>query len=229
MRKNFSDFLSELFDNPIQLIDKAIDTQAYISLDLSVTNSNLKKEFIETSDQFQNYIDTYLTANTARVAYGGYNEERSIYKRSTHFNQDDVEERNIHLGLDLWISAETEVYASLDGVVYGFADNAGLGNYGPTIILKHTIKSETFYTLYGHLSRESLVHLKVGKSYKKGDVIATLGTAEVNGDYPPHLHFQIIKNIGEWTSDYPGVCRQSERAEYLSNCPDPNLLLKIGS
>jgi len=169
-----------------------------------------------------------LLKNNAKVAYGGYNEERNIYQRSSHFNDQEIEERNIHLGIDFWIDAKTNIYTPLDGEIYGFADNVGLGNYGPTIILKHDIKDIVFYTLYGHLSRESLVGLTIGKPFFKGDKIATLGTAEVNGDYPPHLHFQVIKDMGVWKNDYPGVCSKSEREFYLNNCPNPNLLLKIG-
>ena len=57
--------------------------------------------------------------------------------------------------------------------------------------------------------------------------MATLGDATINGDYAPHLHFQIIKDIAENTGDYPGVCSKNKRNYYLDNCPDPNLLLKI--
>jgi murein DD-endopeptidase MepM/ murein hydrolase activator NlpD len=30
----------------------------------------------------------------------------------------------------------------------------------------------------------------------KGQQIAALGDSAVNGDYSPHLHFQVIKNMG---------------------------------
>jgi hypothetical protein len=53
---------------------------------------------------FENYIENYLTYN-AKVAYGGYNEERNLYQRKL-FKDEETEERNIHIGLDLWIKAE---------------------------------------------------------------------------------------------------------------------------
>ena len=81
--------------------------------------------------------------------------------------------------------------------------------------------------MYGHLSLASIQDLEVGVEVKKGEYIATLGTAEVNGDYPPHLHFQIIKDIQEYKGDYPGVSNQLDLAFYKENCPDPNLLLKL--
>ena len=84
-----------------------------------------------------------------------------------------------------------------------------------------------FYTLYGHLSAESLTNLEIGKVFLKGEKIATLGNYPINGDYAPHLHFQIIKNIEEYKGDYPGVCSATTLDYYLNNCPDPNLLLKL--
>ncbi len=153
--------------------------------------------------------------------------KRNLYQRSTHFNNESTEERNIHLGIDLWSAAGSSVICPLDGIVHSFNNNTEIGDYGPTIILKHSIKKETFYTLYGHLSLESIENLKIGMPFKKGNQLATLGIAEINGDYAPHLHFQIIKNIGDYRGDYPGVCSQSNLDFYKDNCPDPNLLLKI--
>jgi hypothetical protein len=54
-----------------------------------------------------------------------------------------------------------------------------------------------------------------------------LGLPPINGDYAPHLHFQIIIDMENKKGDYPGVCSSKTLAFYLQNCPDPNLLLKI--
>lgn len=211
----------------VKVILEAIDYSDYFPLDLSVNNIALQEVSLTNSGEFENYLNSYLKSNTAKVAYGGYNEQRNLYKRSTVFKDDQTEERNIHIGLDLWIDAGTPVLAALDGCVHSFQNNDSLGNYGPTIILEHQVENQTFYTLYGHLSLESITPIKIGQQVKKGESIATLGDASVNGDYAPHLHFQIIKNIGEYFGDYPGVCSKSDLAFYLNNCPDPNLLLKI--
>ncbi|RYZ44700.1 MAG: peptidase M23, partial [Chitinophagaceae bacterium] len=45
--------------------------------------------------------------------------------------------------------------------------------------------------------------------------------------WPPHLHFQIIKDMHGWKGDYPGVCRFSEKEAYLQNCPDADLILQM--
>jgi murein DD-endopeptidase MepM/ murein hydrolase activator NlpD len=211
----------------VKVIQEAIDYSEYFPLDLSVNNTALQEVSLTNSEEFEKYITSYLKSNSAKVAYGGYNEQRNLYKRSTVFKDDQTEERNIHIGLDLWIDTGTPVLAALDGCVHSFQNNDSFGNYGPTIILEHQVENQTFYTLYGHLSLESIAQIKIGQRFKKREPIATLGDAAVNGDYAPHLHFQIIKKIGEYSGDYPGVCSKSDVAFYLNNCPDPNLLLKI--
>ncbi|TRX10129.1 peptidoglycan DD-metalloendopeptidase family protein [Flavobacterium gawalongense] len=211
----------------VKVIDHSIAHKNYIPLDLSTFNVELSKLDIGNAIDFEKYIENYLTANKAQVAFGGYNEERNLYKRSAVFNDTKTEERNIHIGLDLWIKAVTPVLAALDGIIHSFNYNAGLGDYGPTLILEHKIENHIFYTLYGHLSLESITGIEIGDVVKKGQQLATLGDASVNGDYAPHLHFQIIKTIGENFGDYPGVCSKSDLGYYLENCPDPNLLLKI--
>ena len=127
----------------------------------------------------------------------------------------------------MWCNANTPVYTPLDATVHSFKNNTHFGDYGPTIILKHHINNVEFYTLYGHLSLGSIENLKVNQVFKQGQQIANLGDTEVNGDYPPHLHFQIIKDLQGYLGDYPGVCNKTDLDFYLNNCPDPNLLLKL--
>ncbi len=199
----------------------------YYKIDLSTSNNDLTLETCGTSEKLGRYIDDVLKNNHATMAFGGYNEERAIYKRSTIFNDNESEERNVHIGLDLWAQSGTAVFAAFDGVVHSFNYNKGQGNYGPTIIISHEIENLKFYTLYGHLNVAALSNLAKGDKILQGQQIAVLGDDSVNGDYPAHLHFQIINDIANFAGDYPGVCTNSEREYYLSNCPDPNLLLKI--
>ena len=211
----------------VKVIDNSISYTEYIPLDLSVSNIELSKLAIDDATIFEEFIEEKLLKNNAKVAFGGYNEERNLYKRSTVFNDNQTEERNIHIGLDLWIKAGTPVLAALDGTVHSFNYNNNLGDYGPTILLKHSIKDQSFYTLYGHLSLESIATIKVGDFFTKGQQLGTLGDVSVNGNYAPHLHFQIIKDIATNIGDYPGVCSKKDLNYYIENCPDPNLLLKI--
>ena len=221
----FSEIL--LQQENIKVIAPEIDVNNYVALDLSASTTDLIKLPLTDAQLFEEFIENYLNENNAKVAYGGYLEHRNLYQRSTVFRDANIEERNIHIGLDLWIKAGTEVLAALNGTIHSFQNNTALGDYGPTIILKHEIDTETFYTLYGHLGLESLSGKTEGQKVSQGEVIGQLGSAPINGDYAPHLHFQIIKDLQEKKGDYPGVCAKRELEFFKENCPDPNLLLKI--
>jgi murein DD-endopeptidase MepM/ murein hydrolase activator NlpD len=211
-------FVTEL-PKPIQVLQINHPKPLYIPIDVSVDSPYFTPGMSALA--FEEVVEQYLQSAHAQVAYGGYLEVRNLYQRSDVFQQPNTEARNIHLGLDLWTKAGTPVLAAWDGVIHSFQDNRALGDYGPTIILKHTFSEITFYTLYGHLHRGSLTFLQIGQKVQAGDVIASLGTAEENGDYAPHLHFQIILNLQGKSGDYPGVCAASEVDFYKANCPDP--------
>ena len=210
------------------VISSRFNVSSYISLDLSSANTQLDLEILKDPEKHHTQLQEFLKERQAKVAYGGYLEQRKLYDRSDYFQAatpDDT--RNIHLGIDLWCDAGTSVIAPLDGIIHSFQENTNFGDYGPTIILKHEVKDFTFHTLYGHLSKTSLEGLEVGKEIKAGAQIATLGQSFENGDYAPHLHFQIIIDMQGNKGDYPGVCSKNMLEYYKQNCPDPNLLLKI--
>jgi murein DD-endopeptidase MepM/ murein hydrolase activator NlpD len=195
-----------------------------VPIDLSVSQPALAT--IVSPQDYEKWISDELSRLSAVAAYGGYLERRGLYNNSALFDGDD-QRRDIHLGMDLWAPAGTVVLAPIQGVVHSFNYNAGIGNYGPTVILRHQSQDATFYTLYGHLSLGSITELEVGEVINKGAVLGWLGDASVNGNYAPHLHFQIIAELGEYVGDYPGVCSADSLEPYKENCPDPNLLLKI--
>lgn len=220
--------LEAISNKPIKVIDANIAIDAYVKIDLSSENEALESLDVSSSAAWEHYVSEYLKNHKASVAYGGYLEKRDIYKRSASFSDTNPEnERNIHLGIDLWSDAGTAVLAVLDGEIHSFQNNTSYGNYGPTIILKHTINDVEFYSLYGHLSLNAISNLKVGDPMIQGQKIGTLGDATVNGDYAPHLHFQLIQDIGANFGDYPGVTNKKELLFYSENCPNPNLLLKL--
>ena len=224
----FSQFLSQLSDLPLSVIDVTISLDRYIPITISEKNKDLLNFDISSSLEWENYINLLLEDNNAKVAFGGYLEKRNIYDRSDYFKKlAEKEKRNIHLGIDLWCKVNTEVLAVLDGEIHSFKNNTNYGDYGPTIIIKHQIEEEVFYTLYGHLSLSSIENLKVGDVVLQGNVIGFLGDSSVNGDYAPHLHFQIIKDLENNFGDYPGVSSEENIEFYSRNCPNPNLLLKI--
>ncbi|MEQ9316990.1 MAG: peptidoglycan DD-metalloendopeptidase family protein [Henriciella sp.] len=159
---------------------------------------------------------------------GGYGEDRAIYDTPI-FNPPGSEPRTLHLGLDVFALPGTRVHAPLDGRVHSFQRNDNEKDYGPTIMLEHDVAPGlTLYTLYGHLSVDSIDGLEPGKPVAKGDEIARLGANDVNGGWAPHLHFQILLDIGDKRGDFPGVCRKSEQESWLQLCPDPSHFLGLG-
>lgn len=222
---NISDLLLKFKE--VKIIDIPVEHSNYVAIDLSASTTDKLDLNLTDAIIFEEFIENHLSKNNAKVSFGGYLETRNLYRRSKVFKNKITDERNIHIGLDLWIKAGTSVLAALDGRIHSFQNNTALGDYGPTIILEHTFENLTFYTLYGHLSLDSLAGKAIGQTVKKGEQIATLGAPPINGDYAPHLHFQIIKNMQGKKGDYPGVCSIKEVDLYSENCPDPNILLKI--
>ena len=225
--KNLSDILQSISAQPIAILDAAIPLSAYTPLDLSDGNADLESFSIVDPAECQTYIDGIVKSTSAQVAYGGYLEKRNLYRDKVGFGGEAL--RNIHLGIDFWAAEGTSVLVPLEGTVHSFQNNDTVGDYGPTIILRHEIENMVFYSLYGHLSLGSLEGLVIGNTFKQGDVLATLGTPEINVNYAPHLHFQLIQDMEGKKGDYPGVCNENRVAFYAKNCPNPNFLLKITS
>jgi peptidoglycan LD-endopeptidase LytH len=200
-----------------------------ISFDFTDRNQSLTDEVLNDIISFSGHIEAQLIAQNALYGIGGYAEHRTIYSRSQLFDagQPNEEPRRLHLGIDIWGESGTPVYAPLDGSVHSFAFNDHPGDYGATIILKHSLDKTVFYSLYGHLDLKSLQHIQEDDKIKKGKLFAHFGIPEENGYWPPHLHFQLIRDIKDLKGDYPGVCKFSERKEYLQNSPDPDLILQM--
>jgi murein DD-endopeptidase MepM/ murein hydrolase activator NlpD len=228
--QEFQSIIAQIKTDLVFVIDSSFEKKDYVPIDLSKNSKELQVVNVSSSNDLGFFVKQHIKKNKSKLAYGGYIETRGIYQRSSYFNQktDPLDERNIHLGLDIWITAGTIVLAALNGEIHSFNNNVNHGDYGPTIIIKHQINNFTFHTLYGHLSVESLTGLEVGKTIKQGDKIAQLGSIVVNGDYPPHLHFQIIIDMEKYQGDYPGVASINTLEFYKKNCPDPNLLLGLG-
>jgi murein DD-endopeptidase MepM/ murein hydrolase activator NlpD len=214
---------------PIAILHGSIPWSAYIPLDLSSSNAEIESLDITHPETCQDYINKVLKRSSGRVAYGGYLEKRNLYADKASFSENPTQQRNIHLGIDYWCDAGTTVLVALAGTVHSFKNNSTIGDYGPTIILEHQLQGHTFYTLYGHLSLESLEGLYAGKQFKAGTVLAKLGSPDINVNYAPHLHFQIIRDMKGYAGDYPGVATALDLDYYKKNCPDPNILLKIES
>ena len=203
---------------------KLLSEEPYI-FDFTQNNSSLGNINITDIQKFSAYVNSVLKKAGKKIGAGGYGENRILYFSSLF--KETEESRSVHLGMDLWMPAGTEIFLPLEGRIHSFKDNNRLLDYGPAIIVEHSLDGVVFYSLYGHLSRSSLWDLKVGQKIAKGQKFASLGESSENGQWPPHLHFQIISDMLGMQGDFPGVCKPSEQAYYLNLCPNPNLILQI--
>jgi murein DD-endopeptidase MepM/ murein hydrolase activator NlpD len=219
--------------------------QRLAPIDLTSTNETLTSEIFNDTDAFCEYIDKLRKSSRANYLIGGYNELRAVYGRSELFNKnlttgatvpvaleiDDTQEypepRRLHLGTDIWGDEGTSIFAPFGGMIHSFAFNNHFGDYGATLIIVHQLDGFPFYTLYGHLSLRDIANISAGQYVNRGQVIAHFGPSHENGHWPPHLHFQIILDMELYEGDYPGVCRYSERDKFLTNCPDPDMILRM--
>lgn len=227
--KNFEEWLNgqKAAFKPVVPFEKG---DRLLPMDFTAANTGLTSEVLGDTQLFTRYIQQQLETAGARYGIGGYDEHRTIYSRSPVFDAaDGGEPRRLHLGVDIWGKPYTKVMAPLNGIVHSFAFNRAMGDYGTTIILTHQLGGHSFHTLYGHLSLNSIQNMQAGDRINAGDVFAQFGIPFENGSWPPHLHFQLILDMDGWKGDYPGVCRFSERENYLANCPDPNIILQMNS
>lgn len=203
------------------------DKDLLVLMNFTADNTSLHTAILEDTGLFSQYVQSVLNKAGARYGIGGYNEHRTIYARSELFDSALAtdEPRRLHLGVDIWGPALTPVMAPLAGKVHSIGIHNDRGNYGAVVILQHQLGELEFYTLYGHLSTASAENKFVGQPVAAGEIIGVLGLPAENGDWPPHLHFQIIQDMQGYKGDYPGVCRFSEREKWLLNCPDPAPLL----
>lgn len=208
----------------------AVDPEAMglVPLDLSVGSTDFgNNEGFHRIDRFHRTIRRMLEDADAELGIGGYGEVRPFYTTDAYLvtGNDGPEWRTVHLGLDVWGAAGLPVVVPVDGKIYSLQDNRGERDYGPTIVIQHQPQPDlTFYTLYGHLSMDSLEGKQIGDTVRAGDVIARIGNFPGNGNWPPHLHFQIILDLLEWQGDFPGVAFPRQRDTWMSICPDPALL-----
>lgn len=213
--------------HPVVKVD--VEKDELLLLDFTEKNRELTANIIDNTANFSAYIDHKLQTANCQLGIGGYDEHRTVYNRSHLFDapQPGDEPRRLHIGVDIWGPAGTPVYAFMGGMVHSFAFNDHYGDYGATMIILHQLDGLPFYTLYGHVSLPDIQKLSSGQYISIGQKIAHFGEPAENGHWPPHLHFQVMLDMELKEGDYPGVCKYSEREKYLTNCPDPDLILQL--
>ena len=189
----------------------------FIMMDFTSANDELMGIDYENQIELSAFVKETLDRHQAEVGIGGWLEDRIIYSKKEHFQGTDS--RNIHLGLDIWVPAGTPIFAPEDCEVHSFQNNNYHGDYGPTIVLK-SLSHGHFY-LFGHLSTESLNLLKEGKRISADECFASIGDVHENGHWTPHLHFQVIKDMGNYHGDFPGVCSKKDLDSFKESCLNP--------
>ena len=173
------------------------------------------------------WIAPTQAALRGKIGIGYYAEVRPIYL-ADDFAINQHQRRTLHLGVDLFAPAGTTIYAPLDGRLRAVAEHTAPQDYGPMLIVEHQPRPDlTFYTLYGHLDAAALDCWQVGDEVRAGELLAHIGDYPRNGNWLPHLHFQLLGDMLDFGDSPPGVCSPFEAAFWTSLCPNPNWLLKL--
>jgi 4-aminobutyrate aminotransferase-like enzyme/Ser/Thr protein kinase RdoA (MazF antagonist) len=213
------------------ILDYDLRTTPSLVFDLSVGSTFLGADpsVAETPALAEKIFHAMKRADVS-VGVGRYDEPRLLYTSplfGASGNPTD-ERRTVHLGVDLFVGPGAALRAPLDGVIHIVANNSAPLDYGPVVILRHeTSGGEEFFTLYGHLSKDSLVRIEVGQRVSRGRAFAHVGSAQENGGWTPHVHFQIIFDLLDRGTDFPGIAYASQRSVWTGISPNPNLLLGI--
>ncbi|MDX2246069.1 MAG: aminotransferase class III-fold pyridoxal phosphate-dependent enzyme [Bacteroidia bacterium] len=184
----------------------------------------------ESADLFDRHLQRLLEDVGKPIGIGRYNETRPFYTTDSYLslgNEGPVW-RTVHLGIDIFLPPGEPVKAVWPGRVHSFRDNLAERDYGPTLILEHRPQDgPVFFTLYGHLSRESMKNWEVGRVVTAGEVVGQIGPRPENGNWPPHLHFQVMLDLLGYEGDFPGVVFPHQQEVWKSLCPDPSVLLGL--
>jgi len=200
----------------------------HLDLSVSSTFTGHQEEF-NNLELFQFKIEQLQKEVPNKIISGGYLEPRALYTSTAYDTVGNYgkQSRSIHLGIDFWLPAFTPVHALFDGEVVIATNDKGDKEYGGLLVLKHQENQCSFYTLYGHNTVESVLQHRIGDNLKKGDQIAILGSYPENGNWAPHLHFQILLSLLDYKNDFPGVGYLQQVDVWKSICPNPNLLFKL--
>lgn len=193
-----------------------------VLIDFAEENEAHADHILNDEDAFVSYMYKKLQDDEIKYVIGGYDMQTPTYRKRLG----SAEKSTIHLGIDIWGRPRTRVMAPMNGIVHSLSIKDDSRN-GASLIMSHQVDGLTFFTLYGHISRNSLVNLEPGDFVARGDIFGEFGMPNENGNWPPHLHFQIIEDLEDLSGHYPGFCAYSERKKYLMNCPDPDLILNM--
>jgi murein DD-endopeptidase MepM/ murein hydrolase activator NlpD len=195
-----------------------LDGDPYVA-DLSPTSRLLEGRKARDQKALQAALETEMARGDHRWGLAPYLERRDTLLADCP--QMMAEQRFIHLGLDVIVPLGSALHAPLDAVVEAADYEAGEGNYGGYVLLKHASRRfATFYSFYGHLGRRRLP--EVGKSVAAGEAFAAIGDFHDNGNWFYHTHLQAITPEG-LAAGYmtKGYCAENDLGRMNAFCPSP--------
>jgi hypothetical protein len=161
--------------------------------DLSTESPFLMDADPRDQTRLQRLLEEHMTAADCSWGLSPYLERRETLLADCP--QMVAENRFIHLGLDIIVPLGTPLQAPLAAVVAASGYESGEGNYGGYVLLEHAGPNfATFYSFYGHLSRDRLP--PVGQAVSAGAPFAAIGDFHENGNWFHHTHLQIITRQG---------------------------------
>lgn len=194
--------------------------------DLSLTSPLLRDCDSRDQKRFQALLDTEMATGGHRWGVAPYLERRDTLLGDCP--QMVAEQRFFHLGLDVIVPLGTPLHAPLDAVVAETGYEAGEGNYGGYVLLRHDSPYfDTFYSFYGHLCKTRLP--ATGKIFSAGQAFARIGDFHENGNWFYHTHIQVITAEGH-AAGYTtkGYCAEKDLARMNDLCPSAIPLFKTG-
>ena len=208
--------------NVYPLFGDLLKGEPYV-FDFSSKNPKTLDYNLNNFQEFNEDIFNELKHSEKKWGIGKYLEERkNILRESINIIN---EKRIYHLGLDIIVPYNSLVFCPLDGYVHKLGKETQKGNYGGYLILKHKIKNEIFYSLYGHLKTPHKVQL--GQKILAGQELALIGKESDSGGWFCHLHLQVLtqKAMNEGYSEWGYIPKLllSKVGEYF---PNPNFLFK---
>jgi hypothetical protein len=216
---------------PYCLYNQDIDLQPLFSdlqgdpylLDLSDNNTRLAATNTRDQESFQAWLDQEMQPRHG-WGFASYLERRQTLLGDCP--QMVEEQRFYHLGVDIIVPVGTPLLAPLAATVVVADYEAGEGNYGGYVLLRHEDRRfDTFYSLYGHLSRSNLP--RVGSLRQAGEPFAVIGDFYENGHWFYHTHLQIITESGlEEGYRNKGYCTAEDLKSIHQHCPWPMALFK---
>lgn len=136
----------------------------------------------------------FAAAEGAELGIGPWGEDRPVYTADGFASTlAKGERRSLHLGLDFFLPAGSNVRTPLPGRVIDIYVTDLPLDYGHAILLEHKpAEGITFYSLWGHLSAASARSVKVGDELAAGAVVGQMGGHHENGGWQSHVHLQLV-------------------------------------